>query len=68
MHGPARGYRYVTFLTALHQIVTACALRGAARVGMLEPKGIERGALLRFSVLNGMAQSSPRPFQRTRAP
>ena len=49
------GYRYVTFLTALHQLVTAGALRGAARAGLLEPKVIERGALLRFSVLNGVS-------------
>jgi len=49
------GYRYVTFLTALHQLVTAGALRGAARAGLLEPKAIERGALLRFSVLNGVS-------------
>lgn len=52
------GYRYVTFLTALHQLVTAGALRGAARAGLLEPKTVERGALLRFSVLNGGAQAN----------
>uniref|UniRef100_A0A7S0S9T5 Sugar phosphate transporter domain-containing protein n=1 Tax=Mantoniella antarctica TaxID=81844 RepID=A0A7S0S9T5_9CHLO len=49
------GYRYVTFLTALHQIVTAGALRVASKVGLLEPKAIDRGALLRFSVLNGVS-------------
>ena len=49
------GYRYVTFLTAMHQLVTAGALRGAAKIGLLEPKAIERGALLRFSVLNGVS-------------
>lgn len=29
------GYRYVTFLTALHQVVTAAALRGASKAGLL---------------------------------
>ena len=33
----------VTFLTAAHQFITAIALRGAARVGFVEPKPIERG-------------------------
>ena len=49
------GYRYVTFLTALHMLVTVGALRVAARSGWLEPKSIERGALLRFSILNGVS-------------
>ena len=49
------GYRYVTFLTALHQLVTAGALRGASKAGLLEPKPIERGPLLRFAVLNGIS-------------
>lgn len=49
------GYRYVTFLTALHQLVTAAALRVASKAGLLEPKTIDRGALLRFSVLNGVS-------------
>lgn len=57
------GYRYVTFLTALHQLVTAGALRGAAKAGLLEPKIIERGALLRFSVLNG-GELSPSQSQQ----
>ena len=49
------GYRYVTFLTALHMLVTVGALRVAARSGWLEPKSIDRGALLRFSILNGVS-------------
>merc|ERR1711990_1205999 len=49
------GHRYVTFLTALHMLVTVGALRVAARSGWLEPKSIERGALLRFSILNGVS-------------
>ena len=46
------GFRYVTFLTSLHMVVTVFALRAAHRVGLLEPKPIDRGALLRFAALN----------------
>ena len=45
------GFRYVTFLTSLHMVVTVFALRAAHRVGLLEPKPIDRGALLRFAAL-----------------
>merc|ERR1719409_447899 len=36
-------------------LVTVGALRVAARSGWLEPKSIDRGALLRFSILNGVS-------------
>lgn len=49
------GYPYVTFLTALHMIVTVGALRFAAKIGWVEPKSVDQGALLRFSVLNGVS-------------
>jgi len=49
------GYRYVTFLTSIHLLVTAVFLRLAARAGWLEPKAIERRALLQFSVVNGVS-------------
>ena len=41
-------FQYVTFLTAMHMIVTAVALRFAAKYNFLEPKEVERQALLRF--------------------
>ena len=49
------GFRYVTFLTALHMFVTALSLRVAARAGLLDPKPVERRALLRFAILNGVS-------------
>ena len=48
-------FQYVTFLTAMHMIVTAIALRFAAKYNFLEPKEIERTALLRFSCINGIS-------------
>jgi solute carrier family 35 protein E3 len=48
-------FQYVTFLTAMHMIVTAIALRFAAKYNFLEPKEIERTALLRFSFINGIS-------------
>jgi solute carrier family 35 protein E3 len=36
-------------------LVTAVFLRLAARAGWLEPKAIERRALLQFSVVNGVS-------------
>ena len=47
------GYRFVTFLTALHMLVTVGALKVAVRSGWLEPKSIDRGPVLRFSIING---------------
>ncbi len=49
------GFQYVTFLTAMHMLVTAVALRVAAKHNFLEPKEIERQALLRFSCINGIS-------------
>ena len=49
------GFPYVTCLTATHMAVTAVALRVAARVGFLEPKGIEKRALAKFAALNGVS-------------
>lgn len=48
-------FQYVTFLTAMHMIVTAVALRFAAKYNFLEPKEVERQALLRFSCINGIS-------------
>ena len=39
----------------MHMVVTAVALRFAARAGFVEPKVMDRGALLRFSILNGIS-------------
>lgn len=49
------GFPYVTCLTATHMAVTAVALRVAARVKLLEPKGIEKRALAKFAALNGVS-------------
>jgi solute carrier family 35, member E3 len=49
------GFQYVTFLTAMHMIVTAVALRFAAKYNFVEPKEIERVALIRFSFINGIS-------------
>ena len=49
------GFPYVTCLTATHMAVTAVALRGAARLKFLEPKPIERRALVKFAALNGVS-------------
>ena len=49
------GFPYVTCLTATHMAVTAVALRVAARMRFLEPKGIEKRALAKFAALNGVS-------------
>ena len=49
------GFPYVTCLTATHMGVTAVALRGAERLGYVEPKIVERKALVRFASLNGIS-------------
>ena len=49
------GFPYVTCLTATHMAVTAVALRFAARAKLLEPKPIEKKALVKFAALNGVS-------------
>ena len=49
------GFPYVTCLTATHMAVTAVALRFAARAKFLEPKPIEKRALVKFAALNGVS-------------
>ena len=43
----------------LDMLVTVGALRVAARAGLLDPKPVERRALLRFAILNGVFLHTP---------
>ena len=42
----------VTFLTAMHMVLTALVLRAAARMGYFEKKSVGRAEVVKFGVLN----------------
>lgn len=46
------GFREVTFLTAMHMVLTGLVLRFASKMGYFERKPVARGEVIKFGILN----------------